>query len=220
MHDKLKRAMEQYFHVKRLVLELEGFTALSSLTPRTFNDVRHTLDHILTGMNLEMTSDYSGAEYHYTQAYEHLREYLLNAYEIIAGRALAKSYDKIKSAGTLTRVGKAWNLHNEAITHYNIGRELRTADPEVSLTHLRTAAELTIQARLEVEEATLGHRFMLWWSIAVGVATITNLCASQSLRLGQAVCLQDWLCPGTTRTGISAGQRPSGETRQSAIGCL
>jgi len=123
MHQKLQEIAEQYARVKQLVIDLEGDTAISGLTIRTVNDIRHTLDHVLIGVALEAEADEENAdkiEHHYAEAVGHLENYLVNSYETISGKVLAICRERIDTAGPFTRIAKAKNLFKEAVSHYTM----------------------------------------------------------------------------------------------------
>lgn len=178
MHRRLKDVAEQYARAKQLVIDLEGETAISGLTMRTVNDIRHALDHVLIGIALEIEDAEQNAgkiERHYDDAVGHLDNFLVNSYEIIAGKALTICRERINTTGIFSRTGKAKNLFREAVSHYNRGRALRTEEPEVSLDHLQQAAVLSIEVGREVEPATRGQRILAWVGLLAGIATIVNL---------------------------------------------
>ena len=186
MHDDLKGAAEDYERIKPLILALESRTALSSLTARTLNDIRHTLDHLLIGIQMESVAaaDAEGARYHYSQAREHLREWAINSYEIIAGRALQTSRQRLLAAGSLSRARQAWESHNDAVKHYDAGRADRTADANGSLVHFQKAAELAMQAAAEVPASQPGQRFLMWATIVFVLTTLLNIVIAFRLLLG------------------------------------
>ena len=174
MNEKLKRLAEQYAISKKRIIDLEGETAHSALTAQTFKDIRNTLDHVLTGITHESSGNEADAEYHYTQSAEHHREYILNSYEVVAGKTLTDAWAKIEDAKLFTQVSKAKTLHAEAVKQYSAGRNIRADNLEVGVAHFYHTTKLAREAGLEVVEVTKGEKFILFLSVVLGIIAIVE----------------------------------------------
>lgn len=175
MNPKLSEVADRYARTKKLLSDLESETGYLSLTTRTVNDLRHTLDHILRGIAHEQSGDNRQARYLYEGAVEHLREHELNSFENVAGMALRETRLRLEGAGFFSDAAQALGLQEEATKSYSLGRQLRTEDSEASLAHFRKAAGLSLAARRQIKPAPPWRRFLLWWTVLLGLATLVNI---------------------------------------------
>lgn len=176
MHSKLVELAKKYLETTQNIRRIEGETATSSLTARTVNDLRHLLIHITTAVTMEAEGEpQDKIEAQYNEALMHLRNHAPNAFEIIAGKALNEAKRSIESAGHLSKVSKAQNLHDEAIEHYTKARGARTADPEQALVHFENAINLAIEASRSVEKASFLDRFGVWTAIILILLAALNI---------------------------------------------
>lgn len=174
MDQKLREIADGYLEAKKRVLDFEGKTAISSLTPRTFNDIRNCLDDLMNAIAVS-EKDPKNAERLFNEAIIHLQHYAPNAYEVIAGKFLRNTRERLDSAGLFSKTGRAKNLFNEAIAQYTRGRQIRSQDPDASLPHFEKSADLAQEAGRMIEPATVGEKVVVWGTIILVVLTILNL---------------------------------------------
>lgn len=175
MQSLLVEIAEQYIANKARLHALEGKTAIMSLTARTVNDQRHTLDHVLLGVLANSRGDEGEAEYMLRQAKEHQRESILNAFEIIAGKALSEAQSALEKAGIFNSTGNSKAYFDQATQFYAYGRDARTADQEAALGHFENAAVKAIESRFAIGDTSPARRFRFWWIIIIGLITAGNI---------------------------------------------
>ena len=175
MHPKLSELADRYDRTKGLLSDIESETGYLSLTTRTVNDLRHTLDHILKGVALERNGELEQADYLYSGAIEHLREHTLNSFENVAGMVLKATWKRLEEAGFFTDSAQAFDLYRRATRSYSLGRQTRTEDEDASLAHFRQAARLALEARKMIKPEPRWRRFVVWWALALGLATLANV---------------------------------------------
>lgn len=175
MHPKLSELAERYARTKQHLTDLESATGLLSLTTRTINDIRHTLDHVLRGVTYEESGDRERASYLYEQGAEHLREHALNSYENVAGRSIKKTREMLEGAPFYRSQERAVELYNRAVSYYSLGRQRRTEDESASLDQFKSAAVLAIEARQYIEHAAPYQRLRLWLTILGALTGVAAL---------------------------------------------
>ena len=174
LNPKLKEIAKEYISAKQRIVALEDKTALSALTPKTINDLRDILDHLLSGIAIteNPNSKTEKIETQYDDALSHIRHYTPNAFQIIAGKKLRETQIKIDEARPFSKIGRAKNIYEEAVSHYTRGREKRTLDPESALNAFEKAAELAQEAARFIEPATTGEKFIVWGTVILALVNI------------------------------------------------
>lgn len=174
MHPRLLEVADRYLANKKSIHEIEGKTGISSIHVRTMKDMRNALDHVSTGISKENAGDERKASYHYGQAFEHLREHLLNVHQIIAGRILTQSEEKLQDASFFDRTGEAQSFHDDAVQLYNQGRDIRTDDRTGALEHFSNAIELALRAKRQITGASKREK----WAFKISVVAMLLLLAN------------------------------------------
>lgn len=186
MHPKLAELASRYARTKQHLTDLESATGLLSLTTRTINDIRHTLDHVLRGVAREADGDSQQAEYLYEQGAEHLREHALNSYENVAGRSIKETRERLQGAPFYRSQDRAVELYDRAVSHYSLGRQRRTEDEDAALSQFKSAALLAIEARQYIEHAPPYQRLRLWLAIVGALTGLTALAIALFTWLGSS----------------------------------
>ena len=163
MYPRLKETVELYFETKRRVFEIESISAVSPLHQAYVNNIRHSLDHVMSGLMSEINGNNSEcALKQFDEAHAHIGNLGPDAHQYIAGVMLENLTKSIESAGFFGKAGKAKSQLDAAIGHYSRGRELRTPDVEQSMQQFKNCIVICKDAILEIEQPTRREVFKFW----------------------------------------------------------
>ena len=168
IHPTLQNVVSAYRECKERVLIIENVSAVSPLHQTYVNNIRHTLDHIMAGLQSELDGDADKAVIQYNDAHSHIANSGPDAHQFIAGIMLKKLTSAIREAGFFEEIGNAKSQLSIAIDHYTHGRKLRTSDPEQSMDAFQQGIMICKDALMGISHPAKKEVFKFWMGVIGG----------------------------------------------------
>jgi len=155
--DHLKTLIAKYQEVQENKNHLEDKTAFVMTNSKYYENQRHAFSHLINALALESEGDpQKNDEIHklYTEAFNHIDNLDVNGYEYLAGYFLTELREKIENSGLYADTGKAENLRDEAVRHFDKGRDLRPSKKKEAMGQFEKCIDLCTEASREIVPVT------------------------------------------------------------------
>ena len=175
---ELTLVVNEYKEVEKNKNRIEDKTAYLITNSKYYENVRHTLSHLMVALELEIEDDPANNDQikeQYIHARKHMSDLDINGYEYLAGYFLTESLERIENAGLFYSVGKSQNLRNEAVRHFDKGRGLRVAKKDQGMKHFEKCIDLCMEAETNIIPATkleIRYARLALWSFIISIIAI------------------------------------------------
>lgn len=146
-HPLLKEIFDVYYITEKNKHYIENKTAIVMTNAKYVENLRHSISHLMEGLKLEFESgDAEKINEQFTHAKKHLNDLDVNGYEYLAGLLLTRVREAIERAGFFVNINNAEPLHQEALDHFEMGRNTRTENKEKAMQCFGNTIDLCQQA--------------------------------------------------------------------------
>lgn len=174
LSDELSAVINEYYEVEKRKNHIEGKTAYVITNTKYLENVRHAMSHLMAGLKLQDTgvpADDPRAKEQFVHARKHIRDLDINGYEYLAGYLLTQVRKCIEGAGLYLATGRAEAFRQEALAHFNRGRDLRTSDKNTAMAQFELCVDKCQQGLREIGPISpldkRAYKIALW-SLLVG----------------------------------------------------
>ena len=173
----LKKLTEEYDEVEAHKHHIEGKTGFAIINVKFIENLRHSYSHLVTAIKYQLNNEPREKTLEqYQTALNHLKNLDVNGYEYLAGVFLKDLKEQIDTSGYFVDTGKAYNYHQEALTHFNAGRSARTENKEKAMVSFESCVERCQEGLREIIPATRAEKTRISIAaIALVVAIIALL---------------------------------------------
>jgi soluble cytochrome b562 len=149
--EKLERIVKEYLKIEERKHHIEDKTAYVITNSKYYENTRHGLKHLINALALMLEeAEQASIEEQCNEAYYHLENVDVNGYEYLAGYFLSEVRDKLDRTNLYTDIGKAENLEQEALRHYDRGRNLRATKKIEAMDQFEKCIDICIEAKREI----------------------------------------------------------------------
>lgn len=179
--DDLKKLIAKYQEVQENKNHLEDKTAFVMTNSKYYENQRHALSHLINALALEIEGgSQKNDEMHklYTEAFNHIDNLDVNGYEYLGGYFLTELREKIETTGFYTDTGKAENLLNEAIRHFDKGRDLRPSKKKEAMEQFEKCIDLCMEGSREIVPLTKAEKRNIRINITTMIFSVVAVIAA------------------------------------------
>jgi len=176
--NELIKIIRDYREIEKNKNRLEDKTAFVMMNAKYYENVRHTLSHLIAALELEIERS-PGNEQKINEQYIHARKHMsdldVNGYEFLAGVFLTDLREKIEKSGFFSVVGRAENLLDEALKHFDKGRDLRVAKKEQGMEQFEKCIDLCMEGQREIVPVTRTEKMNVRINVTALVLSVISI---------------------------------------------